>query len=222
MRCVTTMKIKDKKELIKLISFITMGDGSVYRNRGAGNCLFSFSQTEDHKDFVDYVGSIISNITSYKVVVDEREAPRKSLLKLYTPVHPYFNKLRDRIYVDSYKSIDPHALKMLDFEALAILYMCDGCLGKSMNSNGSVARTVTLNLCRLSYGDQLLLKKALKEKLDLEWNVVKTGGKYLTLRLRMKDFDKFMHGIEPYMQESFRYKLEIRTVSPEKSGGEIV
>lgn len=222
MGCVTTMKIKDKKDLVKLLSFITMGDGSVYRNKGMGNCLFSFSQTSDHEDFVKLVAAIVSNIAPAKIVKEGREAPRKDMLKVYTPVHPFFNKLRDRIYVDAYKSLDEHALKMLDFEALAILYMCDGCLGKSKNSHGAISRTVTLNLCRLSYGDQLLLKKALKEKLDLEWNVVKTGGKYHALRLRMKDYDKFMLGILPYMLDSFNYKLEIRTVSPEQSGGDIV
>lgn len=222
MGCVTTMKIKDKKDLVKLISFITMGDGSVYKNKGSANCLFSFSQTSDHRDFINYVAAIVSNVAPVKIIEEKREAPRKDMIKVYTPVHPFFNKMRDRIYVDSYKSLDEHALKMLDFEALAILYMCDGCYGKSLNNHGSVARTVTLNLCRLSYGDQLLLKKALKDKLDLEWNVVKTGGKYHALRLRMKDFDKFMLGILPYMLDSFSYKLEIRTVSPEESGGEIV
>lgn len=216
------MEIRDKKRLVKLMSFLTMGDGSVYRNRGGSNCIFSFSQTEDHKDFIDYVAGVVSNITSCKVLEEKRESPRKDILKVYTPVHPFFNKLRDRIYVDTYKSLDQHALKMLDFEALAILYMCDGCLGKSLNNNGAISYTLTLNLCRLSYGDQLLLKKALKDKLDLEWNVVKTGVKYFTLRLRMKDFDKFMKGIQPYILPSFSYKLEIRTNGSSTEDGDIV
>jgi hypothetical protein len=62
-------------------------------------------------------------------------------------------------------------------------------------------------MCRLSYGDQLLLKKAIKENLDLEFNVVKTGNKYYTLRLRSKDLEKFMNGIKPYVLDSFQYKL---------------
>lgn len=213
MGCVTTMKIEDKKRLTKLVSFLVMGDGSVYKNRGVGNCLFSLSVTEDHEDFIEYAKSILDNITSSKVLLYKRDYPCKNMLKLYTPVHPYFNSIRDRIYIDSYKSIDHHALKLLDFEALAILYMSDGCLGKYVKDGIIKGYTVTLNLCRLSYGDFFILKKALKELLDLEFNIVKTGGKYFTLRLRSKDFNKFFEGITPYILPSFMYKVDFRTIN---------
>lgn len=213
------MKISDKKELVKLISFLTMCDGSVHKNGGSKNNVFSMSQTEEHKDFLLWVKDIVENITSCGISLYERELPRKNMYKVQSLSHPFFNDIRDRVYVDNYKSIDPHALKLLDWQALAIMYMCDGCLGANKTSNSF---TTTLNLCRLSYGDQLMLKKVLKEKLDLEWNVVKTGGKYHTLRLRMKDFDKFMQGIEPYVFDSFKYKLKLRTTNPSHEGDEIV
>lgn len=217
------MKIEDKKQLMKLVSFITMGDGCISRNRQKGNCIFSLSMVEDNLDFVEWCKGVIENITSCKISYYEREAPRKNQYRLFTPVHPYFNDLRDRIYVENYKSIDPHALKLLDFEALAILYMCDGCLGKYVNpKTGKTSYTTTINLCRLSYGDLLLLKKTIKEKLDIEFNVVKTGSKYYTLRLRSKDFNKFMCGIKPYIFKSFLYKVDFRTIDPLEEGGDIV
>ena len=216
------MEIKDKKRLMKLMSFLTMSDGSVYRGRGAGNCLFSLSATEDHKDFIDYCAGVVGNITSSKVMLVEREPPRRNLLKLYTPVHPYFNKLRDRIYVGNYKSLDSHALKMLDFEALAILYMADGCLGKWERAPDKCSYTTTINMCRLSYGDQWLLKKAIKDKTGIEFNVVKTGGKYFTLRLRRPYLQQFMDGIRPFILGSFNYKLISEQVAPQPVGGEIV
>lgn len=216
------MKIQDKKRLMKLMSFLVMSDGCVSYNRGLGNATFSFSQTDDHKDYVDYVGGIVSNITSYKVYADNRDFPRKNLLKLYTPVHPYFNTLHDRIYVDSYKSVDPHALKLLDFEALAIMYMGDGCLGKTKRPDGQNSYSTTISMCRLSYGDQLLVKQAIRDNLGIEFNVVKTGRKYHTLRLRSKDAQKFFDGIRPFVLPSFSYKMDFRTNDPEKSGGDIV
>lgn len=221
MGCVTTMEIKDKKRLTKIISFLVMGDGSVYKNRGKGNCLFSLSMTEEHQDFIDYCSGVLSNITSSKTLLYKRDAPRKNLIKIYTPVHPMFNVLRDRIYFGTYKSLDQHALKLLDFEALAILYMCDGCLGKHIR-NGTESYTITLNLCRLSYGDQIMLKRHLKDLLDLEFNVVKTGGKYFTLRLRNKDIDKFMSGVAPFILDSFKYKILSERLAPEVLGGDIV
>ena len=223
MRCVTTMKITDKKQLSKLVSFLTMGDGSVYSNRNSKNHIFSLNMTEEHLDFIEYTKSILDNITTSRIIFEQRELPRKNQYKVYTPVHPYFNKLRERIYTGSYKSIDPHSLKLLDYEALAILYMCDGCLGKYTNkSTGYTSYSTTINMCRLSYGDLLLLKKAIKENLDIEFNVVKTGNKYYCLRLRHKDFDKFMKGISNYILPSFLYKLEIRTDNPLIKGDEIV
>lgn len=216
------MKITDKKELVKLVSFLVMGDGSVHKNGGSKNCVFSMSLVEDHRDFLEWVKKVIENITSSIFVECKAEPPRRNLIKIQSKTHPFFNAIRDRIYVGSYKSIDPHALKLLDWQSLAILYMCDGCLGKSKNGKGYDSFTTTLNLCRLSYGDYMLLKKALKDKLDLEWNIVRTNRKYYSLRLRMKDFDKFMEGVAPYIFESFKYKLYLRTTNPLKEGGDIV
>lgn len=213
------MKITDKKELVKIISFLTMGDGSVHKNGGTKNNVFSMSMTEEHLDFITYVKDVIENVTSCKIMPYKRELPRKNMFKVQSLSHPFFNTIRERIYVDSYKSVDPHALKLMDWHSLAILYMCDGCLGKAKDKESF---TTTLNMCRLSYGDMLLLKKTLKEVLDLEWNIVTTNTKYYTLRLRMKDFDKFMEGISPYIFESFKYKLYLRTTNPLNKGDEIV
>lgn len=207
------MKISDTKQLVKLVSFLAMSDGSIHKNGDTKNNVFSISQVEGHEDFLVWVEGVLSNITSSSKYLTKRPAPRKNIWKLQTKSHPFFNALRDRIYTDSYKGLDPHALKLLDWEALAILYMCDGCLGHNSKKPGNY--TTTLNLCRLSYGDLLLLKKALRDTLGLEWNVVKTGRKYWTLRLRAKDLDKFVCGIEPYMLDSFSHKLKLRTVSPQ-------
>ena len=175
------------------------------------------SMVEKHLDFMQYVKEVIDNVTSCRLMFNAKEAPRQNQYKVQSLSHPFFDSLRERIYVDNYKSIDPHALKLMDWQCLAILYMCDGCLG----ATGKCFST-TLNLCRLSYGDFMLLKKSLKDTFDLEWNIVKTNRKYYTLRLRMKDFDKFMQGIAPFMFESFNYKLCLRTTNPSTEGDEIV
>jgi len=225
------MKITDRKELTRLISFIAMCDGSIHKNGGTKNNVMSFSQTENHEDFVYFVKDILENITSTVVYRSKNgkslNKNYKSSLKVQSKSHPFFNAIRDRIYTNTYKSIDPHALKLLDWKAMAIIYMCDGCLGKTERKTFSEEKyrysyTTTINMCRLSYGDQLLLKKAIKEKLGIEFNVVKTGKKYFSLRLRMKDFDKFMHNVNPYILDSFKYKVELRTINPLEEGGEIV
>lgn len=217
------MEIKDKKRLMKLVSYLTMGDGSVYYNRGAGNALFSMTQTEDHLDFVEYVAGVLGNVTGCSVVKEERAAPRKNVYKVYSRHHPYFNAVRDRVYTDSYKGIDPHALKLMDWEALALLYMSDGCLGRYVKDGKVKSYSLTINMCRLSYGDQLLLKQCIRDTMGVEFNVVRTGRKYYTLRLRSRDIPTFIEGVRPYILESFNYKIDYRTVgSAVEADGDIV
>lgn len=200
-------KITDKKELIKLVSFITMGDGGVYQN--GKNCYFVMNMISKNKDYVLLCQDILENITSTRILEIQKEGNRQPQLRLETKNHPYFNNIRDRIYTFKYKGIDPHALKLLDYEALSFLYMSDGSLKEDFRPEIGMVNPsyeVTLNLKRLSYGDLFILKRALKDKLDLEWNINK-NGKYYYLRLRRKDFNKFMKGISPWITDSFKYKI---------------
>lgn len=200
-------KITDKKELVKLVSFMTMGDGGVYQN--GKNCYFIMNMITKNEDYVLLCRDILENITSTRISEPIIREDRQPLLRLETRTHPFFSILRDRIYTLKYKGIDPHALKLLDYEALSFLYMSDGSLKKDFRPEIGMINPsyeVTLNLKRLSYGDLYILKKALKEKLNLEWNINK-NGKYYYLRLRKKDFNKFMEGISPWITDSFKYKI---------------
>ena len=200
-------KITDKKELTKLVSFMIMGDGGVYPQGKEHS--FIMNMVEKNLDYIVLCRDILENITSTTVVSVVKDESRQNQLRLGTKSHPFFTTMRDRIYVDKYKSIDNHALKLLDYEALSFLYMSDGSLKTDFRpSIGMIkpAYDVTLNLKRLSYGDLLLLKKALKDCLDLEWNINK-NGKYYYLRLRSKDVQKFMSGIRSFITPSFQYKI---------------
>lgn len=212
-------KITDKKELVKLCSYIIMGDGGVYKSgKGNTNFRFSMNMIESNRDYIELCKDILENITSCSITERLKEGNRNKQLNLQSKVHPFFTKLRDRIYTDNYKGIDPHALKLLDYEALSFLYMSDGCLSMKRNS---VRPSITLNMCRLSYGDLFILKKALKEKLDLEWNINRTG-KYYYLVLRVKDHKKFITNISKYITPSFNYKILYTAPFKEDEGDDIV
>lgn len=195
-------KIEDKKELVKLCSFIVMGDGGVYKSAKHKEYYFAMNIIAKNEDYVLLCRDILENITSCRIVPVQKEGNRQLQLRLSSKGHPFFTTLRNRIYIDKYKSIDQHALKLLDYEALSFLYMSDGSLSLSKGK----FPTVTLNLKRLSYGDIFILKKTLKEKLDLEWNINRQY-KYFYLRLRQKDVLKFMENIRPYITPSFMYKI---------------
>ncbi len=199
-------KINDKKELIKLLSFISMGDGGLYKDSNTNEYKFVMNMKKDNEDYIDYCIDILNNLVKVRKYdrkdYNQDGYNRKPQIRIESRVHPILTLLHERIYTDKYKGLDPHALKMLDWECLAILFMSDGstCFkGKRKD------RCITLNMKRLSYGDQLLLKKALKDNLDLEWNIQKQN-QYYYLCLRTKDHIKFLDNITPYILPSFAYK----------------
>ncbi len=221
MRCVTTM---DNKQLTKLISYFTMGDGGLYRKTNEKgyllNAQFIMNMKAENKDYIDWVAETLKNVTSVRLT--ERKdynndgCNRQPQIRLESNCHPAFTVLHDRIYTaDKHKGLDLHTLKLLDWEALSILYMCDGSAVEYLRENIGMKNpsvNVTLNLKRLSEAEQLVLKQTIKSNLDIEFNLNK-ASQYWCLRLRTKDVNKFMDGIEPFIKDSFKYKI-IRMKSP--------
>ena len=193
-----------------------MTDGGVYY-QGNKNCNFIMNMLEKHKDLINVLAKALQELTSVRIskrIIKDDGYSRQPQLRIETPNHPYFTKIRERLYINGYKSISSHYLKMMDAEALAIMYMCDGSVRKYKTKNPSY--DVTLNLKRLSEGDTLLLKHYLKLKFDLEFNL-QHQNQYFYLRLRCKDVQKFMDIITPHIVPSFNYKL-IRTIDSDKVG----
>lgn len=219
MGSVETMKTLNKKELVKLLSYMAMGDGGLYIAERCTNASFAMNMKSENIDYIEFCRDVLEQVTSCSITERKVEGNRKPQVRLQSRTHPLLTSIRDRIYTDTYKGIDPHALKLLDAQALAILYMCDGSLVVTPpgGSRGSISPeyTITLNMKRLSYGDQFILKKALKDLLDLEWNINRQN-QYYYLRLRTKDVEKFMEMVAPYVFPSFQYKIKecFRVVSP--------
>lgn len=197
--------ITDKKELMKLCSFITMGDGGMYKNKNCKNYKFIMNMKKENKDYIEFCKEILENTTSCKIYdrldYNTDGYNRQPQLRLESKTHPFFTTIHDRIYCNNYKGLDPHAFKLFDWECLAILFMCDGC---SCCKKGYI--DVSLNLKRLSYGDQLFLKQQIKDKLNIEFNINK-NNKYYYLRLRNKDIKIFYTNISKYIFPSFQYKI---------------
>lgn len=212
MESVSTM---EKLKALKIVNFIAMSDGGVYYSNSKKECNFVMNMLKKHRDLIEYVAEALQEITACSIM--ERKdyntdgCHREPQLRLSSQAHPYFTKVRNRLYIDGYKGLSSHYLKLLDAEALAILYMCDGGLyidkpnpKKKLKNN---SYNVNLYLKRLSEGDTLMLKKVIKSKFDLEFNIQGGNGKYYYLRLRCKDVIKFMDLIRPYIFDSFNYKL---------------
>ncbi len=193
-----------KKELIKYISAFVMGDGGVYYS--GNNCRFVANQIIKHKDYIDWRADILRELTDVKVIpaIWDRRSDRQPILSTMTLSHPVYTQVRERLYFNKYKSVDPHYLKLLDWEMLAILYQDDGSCEKDARCDATPS--AKLNTKRLSYGDSLLLKEALKTRLGLEWNIHRHYHMYF-LTLRSKDYLKFKESVQDFIKPSFQYKL---------------
>jgi hypothetical protein len=192
-----------KKELMKYISAFTMGDGGVYYS--GNNCRFMCNQVAVNQDYIEWRAGILEELTEVSVYyTNDKHERRQPILCTLTKTHPIYTKVRERLYIDKYKSVDPHYLKLLDWEMLAILYQDDGSCYKDTRCDATPQ--AKLNLKRLSYGDQMLLKKALKDRLGLEWNIHRHYHRYF-LSLRTKDYDNFLYNVQDFIKPSFYYKL---------------
>lgn len=194
----------DKKELVKYVSALVISDAHLTKPIKNGNSRLELYQINKHQDFISQVESVLKNLTN--ISITERilkSETQNNQLKLTTGKLPFYTKIRKRFYINGKKVVDPHALTLLDAEFLAIWFMCDG-VYYYQRSN----KSHQLSLCTdyFSYGDNLLLQRKLYEKLDLNFNIHKRHDTY-RLYLPVKEYYKFVELVEPYICDSFRYKM---------------
>ena len=208
MRGVETM---DEKEKVKYIVAFTYGDG--YIGKHGTECRFQANNIEQNMDYILWRKEILENITPVQLSPNIKREPQHSQqYKTCTRTHPIYTKIWSRLYICNKKVIDPHYLKLLDWETLAIWYMDDGSIRPNIRyyKDKTYYCTPTPNIatCCFSYGDNLLIKQAIKERLGIEFNISKHAfGKNLEqqyiLNLASSSFDRFIENIKPFILPSF-------------------
>lgn len=208
--------ITDNKVLTKYVFAFVLGDGYLYRpSKDTHNSYFATTQLTKNEDYILWRADILSNITS----VHLSEKLNIDCLETTTARHPFFTNMRNNIYVSNVKRIDPHYLKLFDWEVMAILYQDDGYNSRTTGYNHSKTRKYQYHSIGVatncySYGDCLLLWRASKEKLGIEWNIQKktsrtSGELQYILSLPRRFNSLFLAGVKPYIKPSFYYKLEL-------------
>src|SRR4030067_2609914 len=146
MRWLTTMR--NNKELTKYVSAFLLGDSTIWIDKRTwgkkGNATFECCQIEEHLDYLEWMKSIIEDITNVELKPkagqkDMHTFPNGTISKvkkqyrLRSRAHPFFNPFRERMYGTGKKAIDPHYLTLLDWESLATWYMDDGYISNYMS-----------------------------------------------------------------------------------------
>jgi len=210
---VTTMIYTDKKQLVKLISYMSTFDGGLYvvnrkdRSNKNVNAQFIMNMRAENLDYIKWVQTVLENITGTELVLrkdyNTDGYQRATQMRLYSKRHPFLTKIRDRIYIDNHKVIDPHMLKLMDAEALAIIFMTDG---SSKLAQGKYP-DISLSTHGHSYADNMSISKAIYDKLGIRSNINR-NKQYYYLRIKSSDVQLFIDTVLPYMKESFLYKLK--------------
>lgn len=218
---VTTVRIE--KELIKYISAFTLGDGNI--RMGKTHAAYRNAQMTIHKDYIDYQVSILSEITSVNIRYEERNG-RQPRYAFETKQHPLFTKVYNRMYIDNHKVIDPHYLKLIDWECLAILHQDDGHLAKRYNTEyDRLDYNIIIATESFSFGDNYLLSLAVKERLGIAFDIVNqsvNGQIRHRLRLSKRQTPLFIEKITPFIAPSFNYKISLERLTPEFQGEDTV
>lgn len=204
----------DPKELTKLVSYMATFDGGIYKPHARKsdskvNYQFIMQMRAENADYLLWVKSILQNITSVRL----EERPdyntdgyvRQPQMRLETNRHPYFTKLHERIYIDGHKVIDPHMLTLMDAEALAIIFMCDGGTSIDLRHKNPHAK-IDLHTKGFSYADNMALSKAIYDKLGVNTNVHR-HGQYYYLNVATKSHKDFYNHVSPHVLPSFGYKF---------------
>lgn len=201
--------------LTKIVAASLLGDGCVHVPKdGSINAKYSTSKTYDHADYLDWIDDRLSTITKTFRYEHQSTMPNaKKQLTYQTRQHPFYTKFRERMYGTGIKSIDPHYLTLLDWEFLAVWFQEDGTASfRQRPRDKRLDIQIALATNCFSYGDQMLLKKALKEKLNLEWNIRpmrnKKGEVQYTMHLYRKCADIFLDNMQKLVVPSFLYKCQ--------------
>lgn len=198
------------RDLNKKLYAFSMFDGHLMFAGGSTNACLVINMLKDNEDYVDYVISTLEEIPvgynkTEPAIYTKDGFDRKQQIRLQSRNHPIFTKIQQRIYIEGRKVVDPHMLTMMDAEMLAIMFMADG--SRYVDKRWANATpTYRLHLNNLSYGDLMLIKTAIKEKLNLEVNTRKKGMKY-DLAVPNAQSGKFENIVESFILPSFQYKL---------------
>src|SRR5690625_3791361 len=108
------MSYYDKKDLVKLISFMSTFDGGLYTRHK--NASFIMNMRKENLDYVLWVKHVLEHVTT--AIIEDRADynndgyERSDQVRLYSRTHPFLTTIKDRIYINNHKVIDPHMLNL--------------------------------------------------------------------------------------------------------------
>ena len=163
-----------------------------------------------HPEYVEYVSSVLNQITGVKAKVRVRNDKRGYIgYVVDTNTHPYFKKIRKHTY-ENRKMLSSYNVSRLDAESLAHIYMCDGYTEHAKNRKmGKVQNKGWICLEAFPPEELELLISHLSE-MGIEARLSpRPWGYGYRIKMGGEGLQKFISTIYPYVLDCFKYKTDL-------------
>jgi len=192
------------EELRSAIVGMVLGDGHLNLSGRSQNAHMDFAHSIQQKDYAVWKSELLADLTSVRVTegVITVKGKEYNKVRVLSKVHPVYTRLWNRFYHNGRKTIDHFLMNCLTPLGLAIWYMDDGHLKDHEDFLTPVLETNCFNVA-----EHEIMTKALADKFHLEFRANHLNAKYLMLRLRRKDREKFFDIIREYIHPSMEYKI---------------
>lgn len=213
----------EKKELIKIVHASILGDGFFYKvdqDNDKANTHYMLKQSSEHLDYVTWMASVLEELTRVRIDVreaytDDRGYECSKQLILKTMRHPTYKKMYNRMYDHigntHIKRLDPHYLKLIDWQSLAIMYMDDGWIEVDERKTMESYVRVGIATHALSYFENMVLRDLLAERFNVHGEVtqhkMRSGKICYYLRFKKDNAKRLLDGVRPFVFDSFEYKV---------------
>ena len=204
--------MSSNKDISKRLYYFSTFDGYLDKRGENHNSRLSVVMKDTNADYIWEVALALEEASiGYKVwepAINLHDGcNRQQQIRVQSSAHPKLTAIRNRVYIDGHKVIDPHMLTMMDAEALTIVFMADGSRKNVALVDGSMNPLYRLHTNGFSYADNMSLADAIKEKLNIPFNVERQATNKWGLTLPKKFNSIFETTVSPFILESFNYKL---------------
>ena len=184
---------------------MVLGDGSLPMDGRSINAHMDFAHCAKQREYAVWKAGLLENLTSVKITdgfshCKGKEYPK---VRVLSKTHPTYTHLRQRFYHNGRKTIDSFLMEHLTPLGLAIWYQDDGHLKNHENYLTPMLETNNFNVA-----EHLIMTKTLADKFHLEFRANHLNAKYLMLRLRRKDREKFFEIIREHIHPTMAYKIQ--------------
>jgi len=184
---------------------MVLGDGSLPMDGRSINAHMDFAHTIKQREYAVWKSNILEELTSVKITdgVSHCRGQEYPKVRVLSKTHPLYTHLRKRFYHNGRKTVDPFLMEHLTPLGLAIWYQDDGNLKNHENYLTPMLETNSFNVA-----EHAVMTKALADKFHIEFRANHLNAKYLCMRLRRKDREKFFEIIREHIHPSMAYKIQ--------------